>query len=217
MRMKRVLFLLVMFGVMGVASQASGAGGLGSYVEFKGGIYSPSAFFDLSNVDVSTTFDGDMGTGFDGEIAFGHYLMPSFSLEMGLGFFKGMGSLQSESAAGTQEANFNVVPLIGSAKLLVPIGAFHPYGELGIGAYFTKVTVSDNMNTFSGCTTFGIHTGAGFNVHLSPKVFLGLEGRYVWANPSLGGETIKLNDTEYTLNGFKLNGFTTTLGVGFSF
>ena len=217
MRMKRVLFLLVMFGVMGLASQASGAGALGSYLEFKGGIYSPSATFNLSNVDVPNTFDGDTRTGFDGEIAFGHYFLPSFSLEMGLGFFKGKGSLRSEGTAGTHEANFNVVPLIASAKVLVPIGPVHPYGELGIGAYFTKVTVSDNLNTFSGSTTFGIHTGGGLNVHLSPKVFLGVEGRYVWANPSFGGEKIKLNDTEYALNGFKLNGFTTTLGLGFSF
>ena len=77
--------------------------------------------------------------------------------------------------------------------------------------------MNDNLNTFSGTTTFGLHTGAGVNVNITQKAFVGVEGRYVWANPSFGDQRIKLNDTEYALNGFKLNGFTTTLGLGFNF
>jgi len=55
------------------------------------------------------------------------------------------------------------------------------------------------------------------NVSVTPVVFVGVEGRYVSANPSFGDQKIKLNDTEYALNGFKLNGFTTTLAVGYRF
>lgn len=55
------------------------------------------------------------------------------------------------------------------------------------------------------------------NVNITQRAFVGVEGRYVWANPSFSGQKIKLNDTEYALNGFKLNGFTTTLALGFSF
>jgi hypothetical protein len=62
-----------------------------------------------------------------------------------------------------------------------------------------------------------MHTGTGVNVNITPNAFLGVEGRYVWANPSFGGQKINLNNTEYALNGFKLNGFTTTLALGFSF
>ena len=113
--------------------------------------------------------------------------------------------------------DFNVIPVIVSAKALIPVGPVDPYGELGIGAYFTKFNVSDNLNTFNGTTTFGLHAGAGLNVNISPNAFIGVEGRYVSANPSFGDQKIKLNDTEYALNGFKLNGFTTTVALGFSF
>ena len=55
------------------------------------------------------------------------------------------------------------------------------------------------------------------NVNITQSAFIGVEGRYVWADPSFGDEEIKLNDTEYSLDGFALNGFTTTLVLGYSF
>jgi outer membrane protein W len=215
---KHVLFLLAMTGVLGLAPPAAQAERLGSYVALKGGVYSPSATFSIDNIDVETTFDGDTELGAAGELAFGHYFLPTFALEVGAGYFQGRGSLAAESASvDKHDLNFNVIPILVTAKALIPVGVVDPYGELGVGAYFTKMEVSDNLNTFSGTTTYGMHTGAGLNVNITQNAFLGAEGRYVWANPSFGDEKIKLNDTEYALNGFKLNGFTTTLVLGFSF
>jgi len=216
--MSCALFLLAVFSLVGIAPRASDAGLLGSYVAIKGGIYSPSSSFDLGNVDIETTFDGDTKTGVDGEIAIGHYFLPTLALELGLGYFKGTGSFEAESVtAPRRQVDFNVIPLIVSAKALIPVGPVNPYGEVGLGAYFTKFNVSDNLNTFNGTTTFGLHAGAGMNVHVAPSVFIGVEGRYVWANPSFGNQKIKLNDTEYALNGFELNGFTTTVALGYAF
>lgn len=212
---KCAFLLLIMFSVIGLASQASGAG---SYVALKGGVYSPSASFNLGNVDLTTTFEGDTKSGINGEIAIGHYFLPTLALELGAGYFKGTGSFQAETVTAARgQVDFNVVPIIVSAKALIPAGPVNPYGEVGLGAYVTQFNVSDNLNTFSGTTTFGLHTGAGLNINLTPAAFLGVEGRYVWANPSFGDQKITLNDTEYALNGFNLNGFTTTLALGFSF
>jgi outer membrane protein W len=215
---KRALFLLIVFGLAGLAPQSSGAERLGSYLALKGGIYSPSASFDLGNVDVEAAFKGDAKSGVDGELAFGHFFLPTFALELGAGYFKAKGSFDATGATGTHHRlDFNVIPIIVSAKAFIPAGPVDPYGELGIGAYITDFTVNDNTSTFSGTTTFGAHAGAGLNINFSPHAFIGVEGRYVWANPSFGDQKIKLNDTEYTLNGFKLNGFTTTLALGYSF
>jgi outer membrane protein W len=215
---KCALFALVMLGVAGLAPQTSEAQRPGNYIALKGGIYSPSATFDLGNVDVETTFDGDTKTGAAGEIAVGHYFLPTFALELGLGYFKGKGSFEGDTpTAPRRSMDFNVIPLIVSAKVLMPVGPIDPYGELGIGAYFTKFDVSDNLNTFNGTTTFGLHAGAGLNINFAKAAFLGVEGRYVWANPSVGDQKIKLNDTEYALNGFELNGFTTMVALGYNF
>jgi outer membrane protein W len=217
MRTKCVLSLLVMLSVLGLASQAS-ASLLGSYLALKGGSYSQSASFDLNNADIETTFDGNTKTGFNGEVAIGHYFLPTVAMELGVGYFKGKGSFAPTSPTSSRaQMHFNVIPVVVTAKALIPIGAVNPYGELGIGAYTTSFKVNDNLNTFSGSTTFGLHAGVGMNVNITPHAFLGVEGRYVNANPSFGNQKIRLNNTDYALNGFKLNGFTTTLALGFSF
>ncbi len=214
----RALLCVSLISVACLGSQAFGAIRPGSYMALKGGIYSPSAAFNLSQVNVETTFDGNTKTGVSGEIALGHFVLPTLALELGVGYFKGKGSFNPVSAGTSSgQADFNVVPLLLSAKAFIPAGAVDPYGELGIGAYFTKFDVSENLNTFNGTTTFGIHTGVGMNVNVTPNAFIGVEGRYVWANPSFGDQKIKLNDTEYALNGFKLNGFTTSLAFGLNF
>ena len=43
------------------------------------------------------------------------------------------------------------------------------------------------------------------NFNITPTVFLGAEGRYLWAKPSWGGQDIKLD------------GFTVTADLGFRF
>ncbi len=111
MKTKRVLFLLTMFGVAGLATQAFGVGMLGSYVALKGGVYSPSSSFNIGNVDLETTFEGDTKTGVNGEVAIGHYFLPTLALELGAGYFKGTGSFAAaDGIAARRQVDFNVDP-----------------------------------------------------------------------------------------------------------
>jgi len=205
----------LMVGLIGLA-EASAAGQSGNYVAIKGGIYSPSSEFNFDNINVDETFDAETETGFAGELAFGHYFSPSFALELGLGYLRSNGTVEDVAAVG-HELDFNIIPVIVTAKVFVPVGPVFPYGEVGVGAYFSEFDVSDNANTFEGTTTFGIHAGAGINVYVSPRVFVGIEARYVWNDPDFGGQEINLNGDDYSLDGFELNGFTTMLALGLSF
>jgi outer membrane protein W len=209
--------LLIAIGAVGLAPLNAEAAAMGNYLTLKGGIYSPSSTFNLDNVAIETTFDSNTETGVAGEIAIGHYILPTLALEFGIGYFNGKGTLKPRTSATLQQADFDVIPVLLTAKAFIPAGAIFPYGEIGVGAYFTKFDVTDNANTFEGDMTLGMHAGAGINVNISQKAFLGVEGRYVWANPSFGDQQIRLNDTEYALNGFELNGFTTMLALGFCF
>jgi outer membrane protein W len=145
----------------------------------------------------------DSKTGFAGEVAVGHYFLPMLALELGAGYFQSKGS----PAAVPGKMMLKVVPLVATGKVLLPLGIFEPYGLFGAGAYITGLDVSDNAGTFHGSTnvTYGLHGGAGFNINLSKSVFIGAEGKYIWAEPSFGGQDIKLN------------GFITTANLGFRF
>ncbi len=198
--MKPALVLCLVFAVAlagFAAPPAPLAAGPSSYVVLKGGIYSPSKDFDVNNVTLDTK------NGFDAEIAFGQYFLPMLGAEFGVGYFESKGS----PAALPGEMKLKVVPVTLTGKVFLPMGPIEPYGEFGIGAYITKVDISGTLGDFDGSTkgTFGLHAGGGVNFNITETVFIGAEGRYLWAKPSFGGQDIKLD------------GFTVTGDLGFRF
>jgi outer membrane protein W len=203
MKTTNVLFLIIAAALIGSASLASAGEQPSSYVVLKGGIYSPSLSHDLDNFNGGSTTHLDSKTGFAGEVAVGHYFLPILAVELGAGYFESKGS----PAAQPGDVKLKVVPLIATGKVLLPLGIFEPYGLFGIGAYFTDLKVSDNTGSLRGSSevTYGLHAGAGFNINFSQNIFAGVEGKYLWADPSFGGQHIRLD------------GFVTTADIGFRF
>lgn len=197
--MKRTLFpfLVLVFFLIGMAPSVSLADNLPNYVVLKGGLYSPSKDFDIG----ATHFELD--DGFVAEVAVGHYIVPFFAAELGVGYFESKAS----PAVPPGETKFKVVPVTLTGKVLFPFGPIEPYGEFGIGGYITKAEVDGTIANFTGSTkgAFGLHAGGGVNFNITPNVFLGAEGRYLWAKPSFGGQDIKLD------------GFTVTGNLGYRF
>ena len=192
-----VLCLALAVALLGLTPPVALAAGPSSYVVLKGGIYSPSKDFDVNNLNM------DSKTGFDGEIAFGQYFLPMLGAEFGVGYFESKGS----PAALPGELKLKVVPVTLTGKVFLPLGPIEPYGEFGIGGYITKLDLSGNLGNFGGSTkgVFGLHAGGGVNINFTDTVFVGAEGRYLWAKPSFGGQDIKLD------------GFTVTGNLGFRF
>jgi outer membrane protein W len=198
-----VILLLTVF-LIGLASRAHAEEKKPTnYLVLKGGIYSPSLSHDLDNFNGGSTSHLDSKTGVAGELAIGHYFLPMLAVELGGGYFESKGSPAREPG----DAKLKVVPLVATGKVLLPIGPFEPYGLFGIGAYITQLDVSGNLGNFHGSTdvTYGLHAGAGFNINFTPRVFVGAEGKYLWAEPSFGGQHVRLD------------GFVTTADLGFRF
>ncbi|HSM00308.1 MAG TPA: outer membrane beta-barrel protein [Candidatus Limnocylindria bacterium] len=197
--MKTVFALFLVFAValIGIAPSVSLAENPSNYMVLKGGLYSPSDDFDIEG----NHFNHD--DGFVAEIAVGHYIVPIFAAELGVGYFESKAS----PAVPPGETKFKVVPVTLTGKVLFPFGPIEPYGEFGIGVYITKAEVSGTIGDFSSSTkgAFGLHAGGGVNFNVTETVFLGVEGRYLWAKPSFGGQDIKLN------------GFTVTGNLGLRF
>ncbi|MDZ4186228.1 MAG: outer membrane beta-barrel protein [Desulfuromonadales bacterium] len=201
--MKKTTVLLVVLAValIGFIPQANAAVGEGNYLALKGGIYSPSSSYDLDNFNAGNRERLDSKTGFAGEVAFGHYLLPILAVEFGAGYFESKGS----PLASPGETKLTVVPLLATGKVSLPLGSVEPYGLFGIGAYITDLDVNNNSGDLDGSTeiTYGLHAGAGVNIKIQRNMFVGLEGKYLWAEPSFGGQHIPLD------------GFVTTAVIGF--
>lgn len=191
MSITRFLFLMVAVTLVSLSSTAFAASDSDSYFALKGGVYSPSESYDLDNFNAGSSTHMDSKTGFAGEIVIGHYFLPVLAVELGAGYFESKGS----PAAAAGEAKLKVVPVVATAKAFLPLGAFEPYGLFGIGAYLSDLELDGNSSDFNGSTeiTYGLHAGVGFNINLSEGFFIGAEGKYLWAEPSFGGDHVKLD------------------------
>lgn len=197
------LFVLLVAAVAVQSPSVALAEPLPDYTVFKGGYYSPDQDYSVHDFNTSGARSKlESKKGFNGEIAFGHYVAPFFGFEFGVGYFES----KSSPAIEPGKMKLKVVPLQLSAKLFLPLGFFEPYGEAGIGAYFTKLEVNGNLGNFRGSSevTYGLHGGLGFNLNFSDAFFLGLEARYIKAKPEYGGQPIRLNGYTGTINlGFR--------------
>lgn len=201
-----VIFLLGVL-VTGIAptvfASDEGTGDDQSYFVIKGGLYSPNEKYEINDFNAGTTSHLDPKTGLNGEIALGEYSEPDLAVELGIGYFESKGAPAGEPGS----TRLTAVPVVVTAKGFVPMGALAPYLEVGVGLYLTKLEASGNTGSFSSRSknTVGMHAGAGFNIDLSRILFIGLESRYLWVKPDYGGQTVKLN------------GFATTIDLGFRY
>jgi opacity protein-like surface antigen len=218
--MKRLIYSVFALVVAGCVMPSYVIAADNNYITLKPGIYSPQ----------SNSLKG-FGTGFNGEIAFGHQFNPNFAMEMGVGYFNTETTFrESDRISGIrfpfrENDHFDVVPITLSAKLIRPVGKWEFFAMEGIGAYIVSedAKVSGNINSWSGRasfkdtdTVFGFHLGVGFNYNIAPKWFIGAEGKYLWARQarlrdSAPGVPVSLDAKR------KMDGILATAVLGFRF
>ncbi|GMR22833.1 MAG: hypothetical protein BMS9Abin37_1209 [Acidobacteriota bacterium] len=140
---------------------------------------------------------------------------------------------EDNGAPITQTTELRTVPLTGSIKLyLTPRGrkisrfAFvpskaRPYLGAGGGLIWYRLNQFGDFVDFVDLSIFPgefvssgwgteAHVFGGLDVQLSPKWYLSLEGRYVWADAGLSGDFVGFDAID-------LNGLRITVGFNYSF
>lgn len=203
MKTTKIMSLVLAVMLTGITATAFAEDKPANYIALKGGVYSPSDSYDVDNFNGGNRTKLDSTTGFAGEVAFGHYFMPMFALEVGAGYFESDGSAEAEPG----EVTLKVIPAVATAKALLPLGIFEPYALFGAGAYFTDFSASENTGTVNGSTdvTYGWHAGAGLNVDFTDNLFAGVEAKYLWVETDFDGQDVNID------------GFITTAVIGARF
>ena len=172
------------------------------YIAFKGGIYSPTSE-DLR--------DAGFKTDLNVEAVVGMYANKNLALEFGAGYFQTDSSV-SGAGGSHEKAEISVVPVIATIKAVLPIDYVELYGGGGIGLYvvdFESNTFDPVAGSFSGDdndTIIGGHVLAGANIDITRKVFLGVEGKYLFTTEA------KLLSSKINLHGYTVTG---VLGIRF--
>ncbi|MFO7554793.1 MAG: outer membrane beta-barrel protein [Desulfobacterales bacterium] len=182
-----------------------------NYMTFKAGIYYPE----------SGDYE-DFDTGFNGEISIGHYFSPNVALEFGIGYFDlEWSDIGYEWPIGNWSDNGEIttIPLTATLKGIIPFKRGELYGGAGIGVYLVEgeVDVNSDLIDFKvddDDVTFGPHVLIGLNIDISQNAFIGVEGKYTWAEKAEFEETILGQKVEIVT---ELDGFIGTFNIGFRF
>jgi opacity protein-like surface antigen len=146
----------------------------------------------------------DFDNAFYGELGLGHYFNNNWAIELGVGYTESEASVSG--TGGSASVDLRIIPLTLGIRGSIPVGAIEPFATAGVGAYFTEVDASVNIpGTVVGSgseddTVFGFYVGAGANYNVSPNIYLGVEGKYFWAEPSFGGVDVKIDGINLTAN-----------------
>jgi len=206
---KGIVFLISSMFAISVFIASAADAQLSNYAVAKAGAYFPNGD-DLKG----------FSTGFNGEVAIGHYFNKNFAGELGFGYFQSSGSASASSGGISAAASGDIyaIPVTLAVKAIYPIDKWEIYALGGMGAYFcnAKVNVSGTSGGFSfsgsqssSATSFGGFLGAGADVNITENWFIGVEGKYLWTKPSFSfaGQSIDA----------KFDGWTVTGNVGFRF
>jgi opacity protein-like surface antigen len=185
------------------------------YITFKPGVYSPK----------SSGLDG-YDTGFNGEIAFGWRFNRNLAAEFGLGYFNTRGEEKTVGATYVVREDFDieVVPITLTLKAILPYKRWELFGLAGGGVYIVSGPYDYDYNDYDYHHDYdddydydavmGGYLGGGLHYNVTPNIFLGVEGKYLWTDKA------KLKDDVYGIPleaRFKLDGFIATAVFGIRF
>ena len=176
------------------------------YIAIKPGVYSPQSS-DLPGFD----------TGFNGEFSFGFRFHPNFAAEFGIGYFntEGEKTVAGATYVGRKNFDLDVWSLTFTLKGILPYKKWEFFGLAGGGIYSVSKPYyqedyhhHDYYYDYDYDSILGGFLGAGIHYNIAPKIFLGVEGKYLWT------EQAKFGDLEEK---FKMDGIIATAVIGFRF
>jgi opacity protein-like surface antigen len=179
------------------------------YIAFKPGIYSPQSS-DLDGFD----------TGFSGEFVFGFRFHPNIAAELGIGYFntEGEKTVVGATYVGRKNFDIDVWPFTFTLKAILPYKKWEFFALAGGAVYSVSrpYDVEDYDYHYYYCCHYdyeydlilGGYWGAGIHYNIAPKIFVGVEGKYLWT------EQAKFEDLEEK---FKLDGIIATAVIGIRF
>ncbi len=161
-------------------------------------------------------------SGFNGELAIGHYFGPNIVGELGVGYFEtdaNVSGFDPVLGAFSESDEITVYPVTVTVKAIAPLPGGELYLGAGLGAYLARadadlfISALGHESGSSSDTAFGGHVVAGGNLNITPRVFAGVDVKYFWAKPSFSATFFGV---PVTLDA-KMDGLIATANLGFRF
>jgi opacity protein-like surface antigen len=178
------------------------------YIAFKPGIYSPQSS-DLDGFD----------TGFSGEFVFGYRFNPNIAAEFGVGYFNTEGEVTvvGPTFVVREKFDIDVAPITFTLKAILPYKKWEFFGLAGAGVYIAygpyDYDYYDDEYDYHYDAVWGGYLGAGIHYNITPGIFVGVEGKYLWTGKVEWDEVLGIP----TEGKFKMDGIIATAVIGIRF
>jgi opacity protein-like surface antigen len=169
-----------------------------NYYALKAGAYVPTG--DLEDVGLDT--------GFSGSFVLGRHLGPNVAAELGIGY------LESEGG------DFRTIPVELTGKLTYPMDTVELYVGAGGGVYFAtfdgdlSLPIVGTTTFDDNDTVFGGHVVIGGTSDITPNLFFGVEGKYIFTDRVDVQGRAGAVPVELSAN---LDGYIVTVSIGYRF
>jgi opacity protein-like surface antigen len=138
---------------------------------------------------------------------------------VGAGFFKTHGENTVGGVAYRgQEFDIYVYPITFTLKAILPYTGWDFYGLAGVGVYIVSGPYHyhdhHDDDHYDYDAIFGGYLGAGIQYNITPRIFVGAEGKYLWTDKA----KLEYGDfgSHYDIK-FKMEGIIATGVIGFRF
>jgi opacity protein-like surface antigen len=170
------------------AQPVSEPSGPDTYLQLQLGAFLPQSS-DLDQYDPGLALSGTFGA------RFSKYL----GAEATVGWY------HAEASVAGAGASLNVVPILASLRLTLPVDAVELSARGGIGAHLASFHGTGALAGYDAATAFGWHVGAGAAFKLSPTMLVGADVLGTFASAKFGGVETAIDGLQVSVTlGYRL-------------
>jgi len=116
-----------------------------------------------------------------------------------------VGWYHASADVGVAEASLNVVPVLASLRLTLPLDALELSARGGIGAHLASFHGTGALAGYDEATAFGWHVGAAAAFKLSPTMLVGADVLATFASAKFGGVEMAIDGLQVSVKlGYRL-------------
>jgi opacity protein-like surface antigen len=116
-----------------------------------------------------------------------------------LGYYRAATTFQATPPALEVKSSLNVVPILASLRLTLPLDGLELSARGGVGIHLASRHQTGGASSYETATAFGYHLGAGAAFKLSPTMLVGADVLAAFASAKFGGVETKIDGLQATV------------------
>jgi opacity protein-like surface antigen len=175
------------------AQPVSEPSGPDTYLELQLGAFLPGS--DIDALDPGVALSGTFGAKFSKHVG----------AEATVGYYRAGSTVKGTPPDLDLDTSLNVVPVLASLRLTVPLDALELSARAGVGVHFASLHMTGGATGYDTSTAFGYHVGAAAAFNLSRTMLVGVDALATFATAKFGASELAIDGLQVSVKlGYRL-------------